>query len=150
MSIGQGQGISAIALGKLVSEQVHITHHCAAIAHNSCIMVSPYSLMLQCCAERDNTEANQAAHAQWEPYTPSDIEAAQASTSGRSSDSPSGLSNTFTNFVTQTYARSSLLADAPLCLSSTHSSPTPLTLHKISANISSKVCHCVAGLPSVA
>ena len=72
--------------------------------------------MLQCCAEKDkdSIDASQAAHIQWQSYTSADIEAAQASTSGRSNMSTSDLSNIFTNFVTQTYARSYILTDAPL------------------------------------
>lgn len=70
-----------------------------------------YTRMLSCHTDRatDSTETSEAAHTQWQPYSAADIEAAQASTSGRSNDAPSDLSNTFTNFVTQTYARSSLL-----------------------------------------
>lgn len=61
------------------------------------------------CADAGGSEA-----AHWRPYSAAEMEAAQASTSGRSSPLPSGLSNTFTNFVTQTYARSSLATFAPL------------------------------------
>ena len=112
--------------------------------------------MLQCYADRDkdSTEASGAAHAQWQPYTPADIEAAQASTSGRSFNSSLGLSNTFTNFVTQTYARSSLLTDAPLWFLSTHSSPTQFMLHKLSAKLASQAIVLIVSLqqdcPSVA
>lgn len=104
-----------------------------AVAHITYAVHIGVSLELN-AAERDNTEANKAAHAQWQPYTTADIEAAKASTY----DSPSGLSNTFTNFVTQTYARSSLLTDAPLWLLSTHSSPTQLMLHEVSAKLPSQ------------
>ena len=59
-------------------------------------------------------DAGGSAATHWRPYSVAEIEAAQASTSGRSSPLPSGLSNTFTNFVTQTYARSSPATFAPV------------------------------------
>lgn len=60
------------------------------------------------CAD---TGGSEAVH--WRPHSEAEIDAAQGSTSGRGSPLPSGLSNTFTNFVTQTYARSSLAISAP-------------------------------------
>ena len=41
----------------------------------------------------------------WRPWSQQEILAAQPSTSGRSSENPSGAVNPFTNFVTQTYAK---------------------------------------------
>lgn len=51
----------------------------------------------------DKARSSEAAHLL--PWSQADIDAAQTSTSGRSSEPPSGFSHTFTNFVTQTYAR---------------------------------------------
>ena len=42
---------------------------------------------------------------QWRPWSQQEMDASQASTSGRSDASPSSAVNPFTNFVTQTYAK---------------------------------------------
>ena len=98
---------AAVLPWKLMLLQMH-----AANLHEQCL-----ACILDCktgfkhdfapkqCADGASHKATSSQAAHWRPWSQAEIDAAQTSTSGSSSEPPSGFSNTFTNFVTQTYAR---------------------------------------------
>lgn len=83
--------------------------HIWVIRHVETRLVNALALAMHFGADRGASSTDGSGAAHWQPYSAAEIDAAQASASGRTSHLPSGLSNTFTNFVTQTYARSSLM-----------------------------------------